>query len=258
MHGVGASFPIRLEIVRKLYRRPGTRAGRGGARPRTSPSQEGETLCLIGPSGAGKTTTLRILIGHRPRLRGPGLARSAQPAHRHGLPGAAAPPVAQRRGQCPSRAAAAAAPADPRARCSRSRPRSRGGRASRANCPGGMQRRVALARALAIEPVLLVLDEPFVSLDDHAAAELRQVVFDVAGQRRLGVIMVTHNVREALGLARPPAPALAAAGDPDRARSSFASPRPERDAALDRGAPQRARGALSRDGGGMIRRPFAR
>ena len=65
----------------------------------------------------------------------------------------------------------------------------------------GMARRAALARALAIEPDLLVLDEPFVSLDESGAAELRAIVSRLAARRRTTVILVTHNLREALGLA---------------------------------------------------------
>ena len=64
-----------------------------------------------------------------------------------------------------------------------------------------MARRAALARALAIEPDLLVLDEPFVSLDESGAAELRAIVSRLAARRRMTVILVTHNLREALGLA---------------------------------------------------------
>jgi NitT/TauT family transport system ATP-binding protein len=66
---------------------------------------------------------------------------------------------------------------------------------------GGQARRVALARALVIDPALLVLDEPFVSLDEHAAADLRVTTFKMVTQKRLSVLMVTHNIREAVALA---------------------------------------------------------
>jgi len=65
----------------------------------------------------------------------------------------------------------------------------------------GMQRRVALARALADAPRVLVLDEPFVSLDDTAAAELRGLVVDTVDAAGMSVLMVTHNVTEAIGIA---------------------------------------------------------
>jgi NitT/TauT family transport system ATP-binding protein len=65
----------------------------------------------------------------------------------------------------------------------------------------GMQRRVALARALADGPRVLVLDEPFVSLDDAAAAELRGLVVDTVDRAGMSVLMVTHNVAEAIGIA---------------------------------------------------------
>ena len=62
----------------------------------------------------------------------------------------------------------------------------------------GMARRVALARALAVEPDLLVLDEAFVSLDERGADLLRTIVFQAVERRRVTVLMVTHNVREAI------------------------------------------------------------
>lgn len=65
----------------------------------------------------------------------------------------------------------------------------------------GLARRVALARALAIDPDVLILDEPFTSLDEMTAQRLRQLVLDVFRKHRPTTIMVTHNVREALQLA---------------------------------------------------------
>ena len=66
---------------------------------------------------------------------------------------------------------------------------------------GGMQRRVALARAFALEPRLLLLDEPFVSLDQPIAERLRTLLLDLWQQRPTTVLFVTHDVREALSLA---------------------------------------------------------
>lgn len=65
----------------------------------------------------------------------------------------------------------------------------------------GMARRVALARAFALEPALLLLDEPFVSLDDATADRLRQLLMDVWSARPTAALMVTHNLREAAELA---------------------------------------------------------
>jgi ABC-type nitrate/sulfonate/bicarbonate transport system ATPase subunit len=65
----------------------------------------------------------------------------------------------------------------------------------------GQQRRVALARAFAVDPALLILDEAFVSLDSKAAGELRAVLAAALERRRMTVVMVTHDLREALSLA---------------------------------------------------------
>ncbi len=65
---------------------------------------------------------------------------------------------------------------------------------------GGMQRRVALARAFAIEPQLLLMDEPFVSLDAPTAARLRAMLVELWQRRKTTVLFVTHDLREALAL----------------------------------------------------------
>lgn len=66
---------------------------------------------------------------------------------------------------------------------------------------GGQQQRVALARSLVLEPKVLLLDEPFASLDQHLRERLREEVRDL--QQRLGITMlfVTHGQDEALALA---------------------------------------------------------
>jgi NitT/TauT family transport system ATP-binding protein len=65
----------------------------------------------------------------------------------------------------------------------------------------GMSRRVALARAFAVEPTLLLMDEPFVSLDEPTADRLRQLLLDIWRRRPTTVLFVTHDTREAVVLA---------------------------------------------------------
>ncbi|MBV2123197.1 MAG: ABC transporter ATP-binding protein [Candidatus Thiodiazotropha sp. (ex Ctena orbiculata)] len=65
----------------------------------------------------------------------------------------------------------------------------------------GMQRRAALARAFVIEPSLLIMDEPFVSLDRPTAVQLRELLLEILTVRRTTVIFVTHDLYEATQLA---------------------------------------------------------
>jgi NitT/TauT family transport system ATP-binding protein len=66
---------------------------------------------------------------------------------------------------------------------------------------GGMRRRVALARAFVTEPEVLLLDEPFLSLDAPVANRLRGLLLEIWQRRPTTVLFVTHDLREALYMA---------------------------------------------------------
>jgi NitT/TauT family transport system ATP-binding protein len=160
--------------------------------------QSGEVGVLIGPSGCGKSTMLRIILGLDRDFHGT-VARP--PEARIGM-------VFQEPRLLPWRSVEQnvrlAAPDISEAKLSELF-RILELEAHRSHFPGelslGLARRVALARAFAVEPDLLLLDEPFVSLDAALAARLRDELAELVNRRPVTTLLVTHDVDEAIGLA---------------------------------------------------------
>ncbi len=65
---------------------------------------------------------------------------------------------------------------------------------------GGMKQRVAIARTLIANPEVVLMDEPFGSLDSQSRMEMQNFLLDICEQRQITVIFVTHNVSEAIYL----------------------------------------------------------
>jgi NitT/TauT family transport system ATP-binding protein len=155
----------------------------------------GEVGILIGPSGCGKTTLLRIMAGLDPQFEG----TVARPPHlRIGM-------VFQEPRLLPWRTVEdnvrLAAPLIDEARLSTlflaldlSQHRN--------HFPGelslGLARRVALARAFAVEPDFFILDEPLASLDDALAGRMRNEIADFVAKPSRMTVLVTHDLDDAV------------------------------------------------------------
>lgn len=158
----------------------------------------GEVAAIVGPSGCGKTTLLRIIVGLEHDFDG----TVELPAHgRLGVVFQEPRLLPWRTVEQNVRLAAPQASDTALDALFATLELAKHRRHYPSELSLGLARRVALARAFAVEPELLVLDEPFVSLDDALAAKLRAELIELVSRRPVTTLIVTHNMEEAIGLA---------------------------------------------------------
>jgi osmoprotectant transport system ATP-binding protein len=206
---------IRLEGVERVYRGP-----RGepvhALRALDLAVERGETLCLLGPSGCGKTTTLRLVnrLEHptagRVLVDGEDVARADPIRLRRGMgyviqSGGLFPHLTVRdnvallprlEGHDPREADARA---DALLETVHLDPSTLGERYP-SELSGGQRQRVGVARALALDPPILLMDEPFGALDPITRRGLQDELLELLAGADKTVVLVTHDLAEAFRL----------------------------------------------------------
>jgi NitT/TauT family transport system ATP-binding protein len=200
---------VSLRHVRKVY--PSAAGPRVALADITFDVARGEFACVVGPSGAGKTTLLRCLAGLTAPTSGDALfegaplrsvpagigvvfqdyGRSLYPwltvAHNVDLPLRVRGVRRSARAERVAEVLASVGLTD-------------AGRQYPWQLSGGMQQRVAIARALAYRPDLLLMDEPFASVDAQTRFELEDLILRLRDEFGMTVVFVTHDIDEAIYL----------------------------------------------------------
>jgi len=181
--------------------------------------RQGETLAVMGRSGTGKSVLLKLLIGLDTPDSGSVLVRGQDIA---GLKAQDINEVRKKVGFLFQNAALYDSltieenVAFPMSRHSRMPPEERKQRAREllasvgmpedldklpSQISGGMQKRVGVARALALDPEILLFDEPTAGLDPITTAEIGELILDLKKKREMTAVVVTHDIRGARALA---------------------------------------------------------
>jgi NitT/TauT family transport system ATP-binding protein len=201
-------MPIKIQIkaLRKVYDTPERKVH--ALENINLDIEDGEFLCLVGLSGCGKTTLLNILAGFVEITSGQ-ILMEGKPLTEDYDKGV----VFQEYALFPWRTASKnveyglevrRVPVDKRQQIARELLRlvrlEEFADFYPHNLSGGMRQRVAVARALAFDPQVLLMDEPFGALDAQTREELQELTVDVWQKTRKTVVYVTHNLSEAVYL----------------------------------------------------------
>ncbi|MBN8942658.1 MAG: ABC transporter ATP-binding protein [Rhizobiales bacterium] len=215
-------------VVEKLSKSFGTGTGAIQAlAPMDVSLEPGDFLCVVGPSGCGKTTLLNILAG----FERPSSGRALLDGRPISAPGPERGVVFQQGALFNWMSVLENVAFGPRARgvaAAEARGRARTllelvGLSSFAGSypyqlSGGMQQRVGIARALANEPEILLMDEPFAALDQQTRELLQEEIRTIWRRTGKTVMWITHSIEEALFLATH---VIVMSARPGRARASF-------------------------------------
>ena len=200
---------LAVEHLRKVYESSDRNVE--AIRDVTFSLREREFLCIVGPSGAGKTTLLRCIAG----LLGPTSGEILLAGKKVDGPPAGMAVVFQEYGrslfpwmkvcqnvELPLKEKRLAL--EQRRRLVNRSLEAVGLQDARDAYPwqlsGGMQQRVAIARAIAYEPTVLLMDEPFASVDAQTRAELEDLIRSLWVQLGVTIVFVTHDIDESVYL----------------------------------------------------------
>ena len=203
---LAAGRVLQLQLDQKSFRSAETQKTQTVLQNIILEIQDQEFVCLFGPSGCGKTTLLNLIAGIDSDFKGRLTFGSAQDTEHQVklgyvfqdpllLPWMTVEnnirlvlPKSQQSSDLPWRYLERMGVGHVR-------------KAYPGELSLGMARRVSLARAFAVQPQLLLMDEPFVSLDQQNAEVLRELMMEVWLENRCAVLLVTHDLDEAIRFA---------------------------------------------------------